>query len=85
MVDTKETPTVLTADQKRYVEDPQELIKDENTNAQDWAIAWQGSCKRNNIDPGGISEDWMISWLANAIVNAIDVTHRQYEGSVDGK
>lgn len=49
------------------ITEPEDLIKEESTNAQEWAQMFIKTKKENNWTIKDIDEGLMIAWFANAI------------------
>jgi hypothetical protein len=58
--------------------DPNDLVRDQDTDAKHWAESWVGIAQdiliRHDWDPHALlDEGWMIGWFANAIEVGRDV------------
>jgi len=62
---------------KPWEEDPSELLKTQDTDAQHWAQSFMSRIEQGFFTKEEIDESLMISWFANAIENAKDAEGRR--------
>ena len=62
-----------------WEEDPSELLKKQDTDAQHWAQSFMSRIEQGFFTKEEIDESLMIVWFANAIENAKDAEGRVYQ------